>query len=283
MPAYLVAGKNSESQYFRRNSAVLKKEAPTYLLAGLKVLDITIAVAGPFGSRLLPDLGADVIKVERPAMEAGYGNGPHAGVFSPGYNMTNGSKRGVAIDLKQPEGPALLHALVPKVDVILENFAPGVIGRLGLDYETARTLNPKIVMCSLSVIRADRHPGAPSRCRHHCQAMSGIAAIIGEETDGPPLLANNTPCDTIAGTHAPLAILAAIYHRDRTGEGQHIDVSIIDAVMSMDPINLPFMAIEKEPAQIPRTGGHRRLHCHWSWRRGWRIAPGKTLPPDKSR
>ena len=231
------------------------------LLAGLKVLDITTGAAGPFGGRLLADLGADVINVARPSRDPERGDNPLAApedytTFRPMYNMANGSKRGIAIDLKQPEGQALLQELVPEVDVVLENFAPGVIGRLGLDYETARLLNPKIVMCSVSGYGQTGTLAQLPGVDGIGQALSGMAAMIGE-AGGPPLFANNTPVDTVAGTHAALAILASIYHRDRTGESQYIEISLVDSIMAMDAVNLPAMAVEKEPVTMPRTGGHK--------------------------
>ena len=181
---------------------------------------------------VLADLGADVVKVERP------GDGDETRTWGPPYAddqaayflAVNRSKRSLAVDLKQPEGRALVLDLCAAADVVLENFRPGTASRLGLDAEAVQARNPAAVYCSITGFGR-----RPSRERAGydfvAQAESGLMAVTGD-VDGPPTKVGVAVVDVVTGLHAAIAILAALRRRDRTGEGERIEVSLLDSAFS---------------------------------------------------
>ncbi|HEX6989733.1 MAG TPA: CaiB/BaiF CoA-transferase family protein [Bacillota bacterium] len=198
-------------------------------LAGLKVLDLSRVLSGPYCSMMLADLGADVIKVERP------GSGDDTRAWGPpfvngeaAYFLSiNRNKRSITVDLKQERGLEIIHRLARQADVVLENFRPGTADKIGVGYEQLRRINPRIVYCSISGFGQDGpyrdKPGYDALA----QAMGGIMGVTGTE-DGPPVRAGVAIADIGAGMWAAFSILAALRHRDRTGEGQYIDVSLLE-------------------------------------------------------
>src|SRR5262249_28351709 len=183
---------------------------------------------------MLADLGADVVKVERP------GEGDETRAWGPPYAgdgdvaayflSVNRGKRSVAVDLKHPEGRALVLDLCAQADVVLENFRPGAAERLGLDAASVRERNPSVVYCSITGL--GRH-GARDRPGYDCvvQAESGLMAVTGEP-EGPPTKAGAALVDVVTGPHAAVAILAALQRRTTTGEGEQIEVSLLDSAFS---------------------------------------------------
>jgi crotonobetainyl-CoA:carnitine CoA-transferase CaiB-like acyl-CoA transferase len=205
------------------------------ILSGYRVLDCTIAMAGPFAAQRLGDLGADVIKIEPPAGEwqrhvsAGGARGNRVNVS---FLSLNRNKRSLAIDLKNPEGRAVLLDLVRSADVFLQNYRPGVAERLGVDYETLRAINPRIIYVSMSGYGET----GPYRDRPGqdllLQAMSGAMLSSGRAGD-PPLPAGQYLVDAVTAYTAFEGALAALLHRERTGEGQLVKVNMLDAIVTM--------------------------------------------------
>jgi crotonobetainyl-CoA:carnitine CoA-transferase CaiB-like acyl-CoA transferase len=211
---------------------VASAQAPP--LDGIRVVDLSRVLAGPYCTMMLADLGADVVKLERP------GDGDETRAWGPPYAgdgdvaayflSVNRSKRSVAVDLKHPRGRGLVLDLCAQADVVLENFRPGAAERLGLDVASVRGRNPGVVYCSITGF--GRH-GARDRSGYDfvVQAESGLMAVTGEP-DGPPTKAGVALVDVVTGLHAAVAILAALHRRTATGEGEQIEVSLLDSAFS---------------------------------------------------
>ena len=208
-------------------------------LQGLKVLDLSRVLAGPWAGQLLGDLGADVVKVERP------GAGDDTRMWGPPwveasetderqaayFQCANRNKRSVAIDLATPEGQAQVRALAAKADVVLENFKVAGLKAYGLDYESLRAVNPRLVYCSITGF-GQTGPYAPRAGYDFLiQGMGGLMSLTGraegEEGAGPQKV-GVALVDIMTGLYATIAVLAALSHRERTGEGQHIDLALLD-------------------------------------------------------
>ncbi|MDN5865066.1 MAG: CoA transferase, partial [Gammaproteobacteria bacterium] len=206
-------------------------------LAGLRVLDLSRVLAGPWCTQLLADLGAEVLKVERP----GHGDDtrawgpPFAGdpqaQRSAYFLSANRNKRSLAIDFSKPEGAELIRRLAAESDVVVENFRPGALARHNLDYDSLRAIKPNLVYCSITGFGQT----GPERERGGydlvIQAMSGLMSITGE-ADGPPIKVGVALIDVITGLYAANGIQAALRHRDATGEGRHIDLALFDTALA---------------------------------------------------
>jgi len=202
-------------------------------LNGTRVLDLTRVLAGPFATQLLVDLGAEVVKVERP------GDGDETRHLPPlrdgeshYFLSVNRGKRSVVIDLKRPEGRELVLALAAVSDVLIENFRPGVIARLGLDYGRVSAVNPALVYCSISAFGQTGPLAERSAFDIAMQAMGGGMSVTGEP-DGPPLRSGLPMADLGTGLFAAIGILAAVVERQRTGRGQLVDVAMFDAMAGL--------------------------------------------------
>jgi formyl-CoA transferase len=198
-------------------------------LHGVRVLDLSRVLAGPYCTMVLGDLGADVIKVEPPEGDETRAWGPpFAAGESAYYLCVNRNKRGMVVDLKTDEGCVLLRDLAMKSDVLVENFRPGTLARFGLDYETLRSDNPRLVYCAISGFGQT----GPLRDRpgydFMIQAMGGLMSVTGDP-DGEPMKVGVAAADLFAGQYAVIAILAALQARERTGEGQYIDIALFDS------------------------------------------------------
>jgi formyl-CoA transferase len=201
-------------------------------LEGLRVVDLTQAMAAPFCSMNLADMGADVIKVEPPTGEdmrrGSVGRNGHSGTFL----TINRSKRGITVDLKQPAGVQIVHRLVRTADVFVQNYRPGAAGRLGVDYATLAAINPRLVYCSISGF-GSTGPYAPRGGYDLiAQGMSGIISVTGD-ADGPPAKAGLPVSDLSAGLFGAYGILCALEHRERTGHGQLVDTSLLEAALAL--------------------------------------------------
>jgi len=209
-------------------------------LTGLRVFDLTRILAGPTGTQVLGDLGADVIKVERPG--AGddtrkwgppYLKGPDGEdtTESAYYLAANRNKRSITLDLNQAEGQALARRLIAECDVVVENFKVGDLARRGLGYDQLKEELPRLVYCSITGF-GQTGPYAP-RAGYDmlAQAMGGIMSITGD-SDGEPAKVGVGVADVMTGMYAVVAILAALRHRDASGEGQYIDMSLLDTQVS---------------------------------------------------
>ena len=206
-------------------------------LEGILVADFTRVLAGPYATMLLADLGADVVKIERP----GHGDDtrdwgpPYAEDGQATYYLSvNRNKRSVLLDLHSDEGRELALELIRRADVVVENFAPGVMDRLGLGWDVVRTENPAAVYASITGFgrAAGRLPGYDLLV----QAMGGLMSVTGTAPDdgreGEPTKVGVALVDVITGIHAAVGILAALRHRDRTGEGQHVEVELLSSLLA---------------------------------------------------
>lgn len=230
--------------------------APVQMLDGYKVLDFTQAVAGPTATLMLAEMGAEVIKVELAPNGDPTRTMPLVKNGRSGYFVQhNRGKKGICVDMKNPEGLALIKRLIPQVDVLMENFAPGVIGRLGLDYATVKALNPQIVMCSLSAFGQTgplaNEPGFDTLGA----AYAGIASM-GGEADGSPYVPQAAIGDVSTGAHAALGICAALLYRGRTGRGQYLDVSLLDTYFHYHKISVQMHSLSGGEIKPFRAGRH---------------------------
>jgi formyl-CoA transferase len=228
-------------------------------LAGLRVVEATTTWAGPMCGCILADFGADVVKVENPEGEIARRSPPFLPDISPPLSFmhatVNRNKRSLCLDLRRPGGREVFRALARRADVLVENFRPGTMGGWGLDYAALRAENPGLVYVSISGYgqygsQRDRVGYDPL-----AQAASGFLSLNGSP-DGEPVKSPTFLADDLAGLHAALAALAALRHRDRTGEGQQVDVSLFDAMLfqSTGYLTLAAMGVE-----LPRLGNEFRI------------------------
>jgi len=201
--------------------------------AGIRVLDLSRVLAGPYCTMLLSDLGADVVKVERPGEgdETRTWGPPYVGGEATYFLSVNRGKRSVAIDLARPEGRMLAQRLARGADVVVENFRAGGAEKLGLGYEELARENPGLVYCSISGFGGGREPAGRPGYDFVIQAESGLMAINGTQ-DGPPFKVGVAVVDVLTGTTAAAAILAALLARAQTGRGDRVEVSLLDTALS---------------------------------------------------
>jgi formyl-CoA transferase len=197
-------------------------------LAGLRVIDLTQVMAGPFCTMLLADLGADVIKIEPPTGDSTRTMPGAVGTDSPSFNAVNRGKRSVVLDLKTTQGVDAAKALVRTADILVENYRPGAMDKLGLGYAALSAINPRLIYASISgygQTGPDRNKGGFDLV---AQGVSGIMSVTGEP-DGAPVKSGIPLTDLGAGLFAAVGILAALEHRHHTGRGQQVDTSLLDA------------------------------------------------------
>jgi formyl-CoA transferase len=198
-------------------------------LNGIRVLDLSRVLAGPYCTMVLGDLGADVIKVESPGGDETRGWGPpFAEGESAYYLCVNRNKRGIVVDFKTAEGRDILHGLVRQSDVLLENFRPDSLARFSLDYESVSVINPSLIYCSITGFGQTGPLRDKPGYDFMIQAMGGIMSVTGEP-DGEPMKSGVAVADLFAGQNAVIAILAALQARTHTGKGQHLDISLFDS------------------------------------------------------
>lgn len=198
-------------------------------LQGIRVLDLSRVLAGPYCTMVLGDLGADVIKVEPPEGDETRGWGPpFAGGESAYYLCVNRNKRDIVINLKTEEGKKALRELALQSDVFVENFRPGTLEKFGLDYETLHVLNPKLIYCSITGFGQTGSMKDKPGYDFMIQALGGLMSITGEP-EGEPMKTGVAVVDLFAGQNAIIAILAALQARTLTGQGQHLDIALFDS------------------------------------------------------
>jgi crotonobetainyl-CoA:carnitine CoA-transferase CaiB-like acyl-CoA transferase len=209
-------------------------------LTGIRVLDLSRVLAGPWASQMLGDFGAEIIKIEKlgegddtrgwgpPFIKNVDGSDGDAAYFQ----STNRGKQSVAIDMAKPEGQSLIKALAAKSDVVLENFKVGGLKKYGLDYDSLKVANPKLIYCSITGFGQNGPYANRAGYDFMIQGMAGVMSITGEP-DGQPMKMGVAFADVFAGLHAVIGIEAALYHRERTGQGQHIDISLLDSQVSV--------------------------------------------------
>jgi len=231
------------------------------MLSGCRVLDFTQYLAGPTVTRLMAELGADIIKVEQAPM----GDPARLLPFikngrSAYFVQQNRGKKSLCLDFAKPESVALLHSLATTVDVVVENYGPGVMEKRSLDYASLKKINPKLIMVSVSAF------GRKSPLSHRvgydliAQAFSGIMHMTGDP-NGPPQFVGLGIADVGSGVHAFAALGYALYYRERTGVGQHIDMAMVDALYHMHEVNVQGYTSSDGQYVPVRAGSHHPLVC----------------------
>jgi crotonobetainyl-CoA:carnitine CoA-transferase CaiB-like acyl-CoA transferase len=228
-------------------------------LQGVTILDFTWVLAGPFATRMLADMGAYIVKVERYKDGTNERHLPlritHNGVTQSSYNLNcNRGKKSICINLKNPRGMKLIHELIKKSDVLIENFAPGVMDRLKLDYESVKKINEKIIYCSVSCFG---HWGPYSHKPGYDMIAQGASGWTDQSIS--PQIAPVSIGDMTASVNAAVAICGALYSREKTGIGQNIDISMMDCLFAFHENTLPWYLISSaigKPVDPPKIGRH---------------------------
>jgi crotonobetainyl-CoA:carnitine CoA-transferase CaiB-like acyl-CoA transferase len=219
-------------------------------LEGIRVLDLTRALAGPFCTLMLGDYGADVIKIEIPGSgdDTRHWGPPFIGQESAYFLSINRNKRSLTLNFKEPRAIEIFLKLAEQSDVVVENFTPGVMARFGLDYETVKNANPKIIYCSISGFgQSGPYQNRPAYDQI-MQGISGLMSITGEP-EGEPEKIGIAVTDIGAGMWAAFAVLAALHHREKSGEGQHIDIGMLDAQVAWLTYQAGYYFANNKPPQ----------------------------------
>ena len=231
-------------------------------LQGIRVLDLSAVISGPMATALLADQGADVIKVEPPAGDQSRRIGPAQGDLSAMFISVNRGKRSIVLDLKRKDHLAVLHELLARADVLVENFRPGAMARLGLGADTLCAAHPRLIYVSISGF-GQSGPHAGARVYDAViQAVSGISASHPNQISGEPTLLATTVCDKLTALNAAQAICAALFARERSGRGMRLQLSMLDAALAFqwpDAMNnLTF--VSKPPRAFPEFGVRQRAY-----------------------
>ena len=221
------------------------------ILSGVRVLDLTNVLSGPFATLHLALLGAEVIKIENPAdgdLARKLGSVPKYNQMLMGTSFLaqNANKKSITLNLKSPAGKEIFRKLAATADVVVENFRPDVMKRLGLGYDDLKVINPRLVYCAISGFGQTGPDALKPAYDQIIQGLSGEMAINGDERLHP-LRAGFPVCDTGGGLNAAFAMMAAVYHRERTGEGQFIDVALLDSIMPLMGWVVANLMIGKQP------------------------------------
>ena len=207
------------------------------ILSGVRVLDLTNVLSGPFATLHLALLGAEVIKIENPkdgdlARKLGVMPALNEQLMGTSFLAQNSNKKSVTLNTKTPEGKEIFKKLVKTADVLVENFRPDVMGRLGLGYQTLAEINPRLIYCSISGFGQSGPDAFKPAYDQIIQGLSGVMDVNGDERLHP-LRAGFPICDTVGGLHAAFAVMAALYHREHSGKGQMIDIAMLDSIMPL--------------------------------------------------
>lgn len=243
-------------------------------LEGLKVVDLTTIVSGPYAAAILADLGADVVKVEPPGGENARkfdGGDPRLmmGSLTPHVMNLQRNKRGMVVDLRSEGGKRTFADLARWADVVLDNYRPGVAERLGVDYPSLRALNPRVIACSITGYGLTGPGRGRAALDATVQAFAGVMGMTGDP-DGDPVRAGPLYADLCAGMAGALSVLAALAARERTGEGQQADIAMLDVQMAL--INYHAVMHLMSGMPTPRTGNEMQLHVPYNAYRasdGW--------------
>lgn len=227
---------------------------PKHVLDGYKVLDFTQVLAGPTATRLMAEMGAEIIKVELapngdisralPFMKDGH---------SAYYTQQNRGKKSLCIDVRHPKGQEIITNLIKQVDVVIENFSPGTIGRLGFSYDVVKAINPRVIMCSISALGQTGPLANVPGYDYIGQAYAGVTYMIGDPNGAPsfPMLGLG---DVSTGVHAYAAIASALLYRERTGKGQYLDITLLDSYFHCHELNVQLYSGTKGAVQPKRSG-----------------------------
>jgi crotonobetainyl-CoA:carnitine CoA-transferase CaiB-like acyl-CoA transferase len=262
-----------------RSGSCREGDRVEHALKNLRVLDLTRVLAGPWCTQLLADLGADVIKIERP------GSGDDARHWGPPYlkdragNDTadaayflcaNRNKRSVTVDVAAPEGQRIVRALAQRADIVVENYRVGQLHKYGLDAASLRADNPRLIYCSITGFGQDGPYKDRPGYDFVIQAMCGLMSVTGAEAGGGPQKVGVAVTDLMTGMYAAVAILAAVAHRERTGEGQVIDMALFDsAIAMMANVNANYLLSGRVPQRWgsahPTIVPHEAFECSDGW------------------
>ncbi|AKQ57256.1 CaiB/BaiF CoA transferase family protein [Bordetella hinzii] len=235
-------------------------------LQGIRVLEFCNVAAGPYCGMLLADMGADLVKIEHP------GGGdtlrawpPINNGYSENFASLNRNKRSVTLDLKSPAGLAQARALAAEADVLLENNRPGVMQRLGLDYESLKAINPRLLYCSISAYGQSGPRAAEGGFDLTIQAMAGVMSVTGE-ADGAPVKCGVPLADFAAGLYAAFSIAASLRQVEQTGQGAHIDVPMLGTTLAIAALQTSeYFGSGKDPAKLgsahPRNAPYQAFRC----------------------
>jgi crotonobetainyl-CoA:carnitine CoA-transferase CaiB-like acyl-CoA transferase len=253
------------------NTSSAKSSAPRLALDGIRVLDFSRVLAGPFCGTLLGDMGADVIKIE----DTGRGDEsrtwqPQKDGHSPAFIVNNRNKRGIAVNLKTAEGVALIKRLVKDADVLIENFRTGTMDEFGLGYDVLAEVNPRLVYCSITAFGRTGPRARDGGYEALMQAYSGIMSINGE-ADGPPVRSGVSFIDLSTGTLCAFGIVNALLQRQQTGRGQRVDGALLDTAIAMlnyhvESCLLTGVVPRRMGSALPALAPYRNFRCaddHW--------------------
>jgi formyl-CoA transferase len=224
------------------------------LLEGIQVLDLTMVLSGPFATLHLALLGAEILKIEPPDsgdLARKLGNVPELNdrMMGTSFLAQNANKKSITLNLKHPKAQRIFRQLAETADVLVENFRPGVMGRFGLPYDELRRINPRLIYCAISGFGQTGPDALKPAYDQIIQGLSGVMAINGDERLNP-LRCGFPVCDTVGGLNAAFAILAALYHREKTGEGQFIDIALLDSIMPLMGWVAANLLIGKQPPAL---------------------------------
>ena len=228
-------------------------------LDGIKVLDLTRVLAGPYATMLLGDLGAEVIKIEQPDTGDESRNfGPFKNGFSLYFMSVNRGKRSVTLNLKTERGQAIFKQLLAHTDIVVENFRPGTMEKLGLDYNTLKPEHPSLIYAACSGFGQTGPYAQQGAYDMIIQGMGGIISITGEP-DGPPVRVGTSISDITAALFTTIGVLSALHHRNQTGKGQFVDVAMLDSLVAvLENAVVRYFATGEAPK--PLGARHPRLH-----------------------
>ncbi|MDW7669649.1 MAG: CoA transferase, partial [Bacillota bacterium] len=224
-------------------------------LEGIKILELTHVIAAPFCGMLLGDLGADIIKVEKPK-EGEYGRiaGPYApdgtSLWYPNYNR---NKKGITLNFKDPKGKEILEKLIKETDVFIENFRPGLLDSMNLGYKDVKKINPDIIMVSLSGYGQEGPYANKTAFDMTILAIGGLMGLSGE-TDGVPMKMGTAIADFVAGLYGVIGTLSALTFKEKTGKGQYVDVSMLDGILSTLETSIAEYDLLKREPKRPGNG-----------------------------
>jgi crotonobetainyl-CoA:carnitine CoA-transferase CaiB-like acyl-CoA transferase len=232
-----------------------------HVLSDLKVLDFTRALAGPTCARMFAEMGADVIKVESaPGGDMVRRMSKIRNERSLYFVQQNLGKKSLCLNLRDPRGMAIIAALVPKVDVVIENFKPGTMAEMGLGYERLREMRNDIILCSISALGQKGPLSGLPGYDFIAQGYSGVTSMIGE-ADGTPYIPLVGVGDVSTGVHGALAVLAALRYRDRTGKGQHLDIGLLDVYYHCHEVSIHQFSGSQGQIKPSRNGPHLNYVC----------------------
>ena len=232
-----------------------------FILSDVRVLDFTQYLAGPACTRLMAEMGAQIVKVEQwpsgdPSRTLPMIKNGRSGYFI----QQNRGKQSLCLDFSKPESMEILRDIVKEVDVVVENYGPGVLEKRGLDYESLRKINPRIIMASISAFGRKGPLSHKTGYDYIAQAFSGLVHMTGYP-DRPPVMAGFGVGDVGSGVHAFAGIGYALYHREKTGMGQHIDLAMVDALVHIHEVNIQGYTVSDGQFTPRRMGAHHELVC----------------------